>query len=408
MIRMLYRSVSALAVFIACTTTAHANAVTDWNAATNQSVATGRPGPIGLLDLAIVQAAVHDAVQAIEGDYNPYYYSNAQQHGVGNPDAAVASASHRMLVLLYPGQQPALDTFYDNYLASNGLTGNSGLAVGEAAAASLFTQYRPPNPPAAFFGVSEPGQWRSVVPMGFLQLAFTEPFTLNRADQFRPQPPPPMASQQYVREYNEVKAAGKSTAHPNANTEVARFWSVNFVAQWNEAARGMAVSEDLDTGKSARLFALLNLAAADAAIAVWDSKFHYNFWRPSTAIQEGALDGNPRTDGDAAWAPLLGNPPYPDYVSGANGLTGAFTGMLQDFFGTDQLNYSVRTTSPFVLDNERDYTSFSQAAQEVVDARIYLGIHFRSADEEGRRLGDRVAHWTYQKFLRPVPGSGQP
>jgi hypothetical protein len=159
-------------------------------------------------------------------------------------------------------------------------------------------------------------------------------------------------------------------------------------------------------GDRARLLALVNLAAADAAMAVWDSKYHYNFWRPVTAIREGDQDTNPRTIGEPTWTALLPTPPYPDYVSGANGLTGAITGMLMEFFGTDEFVFTVKTTSPLVSDQERDYVRFSDAAQEVVDVRIHQGIHFRAADEEARRLGTRVAHWAFRTVLRPVPGRG--
>ena len=136
-------------------------------------------------------------------------------------------------------------------------------------------------------------------------------------------------------------------------------------------------------------------------MAVWESKYFYNFWRPITAIQEGGNDRIARTEGDVTWAPLLGTPPYPDYVSGANGFTGVFTGMLELFFGTDQMNFSVTHFNPLLIQTDR----FSEAAEEVVDARILLGIHFRTADVEARRLGKRIAHWTFLKFLRPVPGS---
>ena len=156
-----------------------------------------------------------------------------------------------------------------------------------------------------------------------------------------------------------------------------------------------------DIGDSARLFALANAAAADAAITVWETKRHYNLWRPYTAIHEGDNDGNPRTAGDVTWQGLLPvTPNYPDYTSGANGLTGAFTTMLKLFFGTDQIAFSVKNPSLSVTDHERDFTRFSQAADEVVDARIILGIHFRFADEEGREQGSRVAHWTFHKILQ--------
>ena len=315
-------------------------------------------------------------------------------------------------MLLYPSRQALLDAAYDAYIAANGLAGNAGLDAGEAAAAALHANHykpavpdNPDFPTAPFFGGTNPGEWRSAAPMAFLFAAFSKPFTLNEVSQFRPEPPPPMTSTRYLREYDEVKAIGSSAAHPNDRTDLARFWSVNFVAQWNEALRQIADAQLTEIGDSARLLALANLAAADTFMAVWESKYHYNFWRPSTAIVEGDNDPNAKTIGDAAWTGLIADPPYPDYVSGANGLTGAFTGMLREFFGTDEMSFSVKTTHPLVAESERHYSRFSEAAQEVVEARILLGIHFRSADEEARTLGNRVAHWVIQKFLRPVPGT---
>jgi hypothetical protein len=391
----------------------HADPVSDWNAVTMlyvvgspPAVPVGRGGPPGLLDIALVQAAVHDAVQAIEGRFQPYHYSDPTKLGTGSPAAAVAAAAHRMLVLLYPGQQTPLDDYYADYLTDHGLAGDAGLAVGEAAAVAVHAaHYRPTVAVAAFFGEAAPGQWRSAVPMAFLHLAFTRPFTLNSPSQFRP-PPPPMTSEVYRREYDEVKEVGDASAHPNAATDMARFWAGNYWIQWNEVLRQVAAPR-LSVGDSARLFALANLAAADAAMAVWDSKYAYNFWRPDMAIQEGEHDRNARTIGDVTWKPLLANPPYPDYVSGANGLTGAFTGTLRRFFGTDEFSFSVKNPNPAVVEQERHFTRFSDAASEVVEARILLGIHFRAADEQARRLGDRVAHWTFQKFLRAAPGATQ-
>ena len=382
---------------------AFAGVVNDWNEVIADAVTIGRPSPIGLLDVALAHAAVHDAVQAIEGRFEPYHYADISKRGLGSPAAAVAAAAHRTLVLLYPGQQASLDVTYSAYLVAHGLAGDPGLEVGEEAAAALHSaHYRPVIAMAPFYGRAETGQWRSTVPMAIPWAAFTKPFTLNRPSQFRPPPPPPLTSGAYLRDYEEVKRIGSSVAHPNPNTDVARFWTVNFVTQWNEALRGIAESRVPDVGDSARLFALANFAAADALIAVWDSKVHYNFWRPSTAILEGESDGNSKTTGDTVWSGLIADPPYSDYVSGANGLGGAYTGVIRLFFGTDELSFSIRTTHPLVANPVRQYSRLSEAAQEVVDARVHLGIHFRFADEEGRRLGERVAHWTFMKFLRPV------
>jgi hypothetical protein len=396
---------------------ARADVVSDWNAITTQIVAVGDPtttpatpaarsGPPGLFDIALVHLAIHDAVQAIEGRYQPYYYSTP---GAGSVEAAVAAAAHRVLVLLYPAKQTMLDTIYNTYLTTHGInTTDPGLTVGEAAAVALHTNhYRPVISVPDFFGPINPGpgEWRSAVPMAFLYMAFSTPFALNRVSQFRPEPPPPMTSTRYAREFDEVKTLGDSTAQTAAQQTLGRFWSGNFFAQWNGATRQIAVANLNTVGDSARLFALVNVAAADTSMAVWESKYFYNFWRPDMAIQGAALDGNARTVPQAGWAPLLANPAYPDYVSGANGVTGAFTGMLREFFGTDQMEFSVKSIPAQAANPERFFDSFSQAAQEVVDARILLGIHFRSADEEARRLGNRVAHWVFQKFLQPVPGS---
>jgi hypothetical protein len=414
------RSFTGLVVLVASfvwAPPARADIVADWNAqlvlyvtvgnaTLTPPIPVGRPGPPGLLDIALAHVAIHDAVQAIEGKFKPYYYSDPSKLGIGSSAAAVAAAAHRMLVLLYPGQQSRLDAFYDAYLTSNGIDKlNPGIAVGEAAAMAVHAKhYRPTNTPfTPFFGNPVIGQWRSAQPMAFQILNVTPPFTLKSPSQFRPQPPPPMTSTQYYREHNEVMEKGRASAHPNSMTDLARFWAGNYVLQWNEVLQQIAVNKGLSVGDSARLFALANLAGADAAIAVWESKVFYNFWRPDTAIQQGDLDPNPRTPGDVTWTPLLASPPYPDYVSGANGLTAAFSGMIREYFGTDHITFSVKNLNQAVMTKERFFTRVSTAQQEVVDARILLGIHFRAADEEARRLGNRVANWVLQKFLRPVP-----
>lgn len=388
-----------------------ASAVTYWNEVASAAVAVGRPGPPGLLDQALIQAAVHDAVQAIEGRYEPYLATVPDAEG--STSAAVAAAAYTVLAEFYPAQRPGptgLDALYLNYITSNGLTGNAGLAVGESAGDQLAAQRRPTPTLPANTGGTGVGEWRPTPPANltgqFEFLGQTTPLTLLRPSQFRPQQPPPIGSMQYTRDYNEVKAYGSatSTVRSAAQTDMAYFWSENFVAQWNRALRSIVVAHVDDLGDAARLFALANLAAADAAITCWESKFHFNYWRPITAIREGDNDGNPRTDGDAGWNSLIATPPYPDYSSGANNLTGAFTRTLELFFGTDNFAFSVTSNAPLATTKTRNYTRFSQAAEEVVDARILLGIHFRSADEVARTQGSRVAHWVFQRFLRPAHG----
>lgn len=420
----LRRSLSALLVLgaVAWAAPAYADAVTFWNNVTLTAVSNttaGRPGPPGLLDIAIVQAAVHDAVQAFEHRFEPYHVNIP--NAAGSPAAAVAAAAHDLLVLLYPAQQGGLDTQYIKFLQDNNLVGNAGIAVGQQAAKALHTQYRAPQTFPPFTGGTQPGEWRPTpsyignppmpppfAPMAFVFLASTQPFTLNRPSQFRPQPPPPLTSQNYRRAYDEVKEFGArfGSSRTAEQTDLAYFWAENFLAQWNRTLRVIVEDPDNDIdnlGDSARLFALADLAAADAVITAWESKLHFNFWRPVTAIQEGEEDGNPNTAGDSSWEPLINTPNYPEYTSGANNLTGAFTTILQNFFGTDDFDFTVTSTNALVQDNSRDYTRFSQAADEVVDARVLQGIHFRFGDEEGRAQGSHVAHWVFQKFLRPLP-----
>ena len=405
-----------LCVCVGWAVPARADAVTYWNDVTVQAVTSGRPGGQGFLDVALVQAAVHDAVQAIQRRFQPYH---AALQGAGSPDAAVAAAAYGVLIGIYPKQQDVLETKYKAFLASSGLAGDAGLAVGQRAAAALLTQYRPVVALPDYTGGTTAGQWRPTPsvgtpavpapfsPMAYVYLADAKPFTLQRSSQFRPDPPPRLTSAEYRRDYEEVRALGGrvSAVRTPAQTDAAHFWSENYVAQWNRALRSIVEAHVKDVGDGARLFALANLAAADAAIACWDSKRHFSFWRPVTAIREGERDGNPGTPGDPAWEPLINTPNYPDYTSGANAVTAAVTTVLERFFGTDVFEFAVTTDAPLAMQKTRAFKRFSDAAKEVVEARILLGIHFRFADEVARTQGTRVATWTFTRVLRPVaPG----
>jgi len=391
---------------------AHAQVVTAWNAITQRCVLGGptpanRGGPTGLLDIALVQAAVHDAVQAIEGRFQSYHYANPAMRGAGSTEAAVAAATFGLLTALYGADDPCLAG-----VANPAVTyaGDGGLLAGDEAAEALLPLHRPAfmSPIDPFVGGTGPGEWRpepGVAQGAFTFMAYTTPFVLKRPSQFRPQRQPPMTSEQYRREFDEVRVYGSlsGSARTAAQTDLARFW-MSPPSTWFGALRGIANAYVPDIGDQARLFALASLAAADAQITVYDSKYHFNFWRPSTAIHEGDIDGNPNTVGDPAWTPFLPTPPYPEYSSGANCLSGALVTTLQLFFGTDELAFSVTSSTPGLITNPRLYVRLSDAAQEMVDVRILQGIHFRSADEEGRRQGGRVAHWTFQRFLRPLAG----
>jgi len=395
-------------------TTAQADVVTDWNEIAAAAVATGRPGPIGQADLALVQVAVHDAIQAYEKRFEPYF---AEVKPKGRKVAAAVAAAHCVLVGFYPAQAAALDATYATYLADNGLTGNEGLAVGEEVAALILPLRRlDPNPlPAPFTGGTEIGQWRptesflpspppSLAPMAVPWMASFDPFTLTGPARFRAPPPPDLTSDVYASDYNEVKAKGALTSSTRTaeQTDIAYFWTDNFAVQWNRAIREIALKRVPHIGDRARLFALANLAGADALITAWDSKKHYFFWRPVTAIRNGELDGNPDTAGDGEWQSLVNNPNYPDYTSGANNITGAMSRTLALFFGTDQMTFQLTSLAPLAVKKTRTYARFSAAAQQCVNARVYLGIHFRFADTAARKQGEKVAEFVHDHFLLPV------
>ena len=395
-----------------------AGAVEDWNAITSQTVAAAvppRPGPATILDFAMVHAAVYDAVQAIEGEFEPYAVEIPGASG--SPVAAAAKAAHDVLVHLFPAQAATfLDPAYHDYLANNGLAENNpGVAVGEQAAAGIIALRAddgsyPNPPPPDFNGGTDPGDWRPTPP-GFAPMLVTwfatvDPYTLTSPEQFRAKPRPALTSGRYTKDYEEVKRLGRDVGSERTQdqTDLALFWALNFAPQWNLALREIAVDNVGDISDSARLFALANFAMADAGITAWDSKSHFAFWRPVTAIQEGDNDGNPKTHGDTRWLPQLVTPPYPDYTSGANNVTGAVTRILKLFFGTDDFTFVMTSNNPLAVPPTRIYERFSDAARDVVDARIYQGIHFRFADTAGRKQGRQVAKWAFKHFLRPIDG----
>lgn len=398
-----------------------ADVITDWNLIAVQSVVAAgatRPGPVGTLDMAMVHLAMYDAVQAIEKEYDPYYVDipNASGSVIG----AAAKAAHDVLIVRFPSQAPALGVTLTNYLAANAVAANDpGITVGQKAAAGIIALRACdgafPNPaPPPFTGGTAPGQWR---PTGTAQLAMNPgpwygqitPFLLQRTFQFRSETPPSLNSRRYARDYNEVKAFGSlnNSSRSAAQTDMAYFWTGNFVAMLNAVVRAAALERVPKTSHASRLFALTTAVAADTGIAVWNDKAHFQLWRPETAIHNGHLDDNSQTVQDPNWQSLVAAPPYPDYTSGANGLTSATMNSLIHYFDDDRMNFSITTTATGpTINDTRQYTSFEQVMDEVVDARVYLGIHFRFADTAARTLGKRVAKYGHNNYFRPVGGPG--
>jgi hypothetical protein len=401
--------IPALAIALSCAVAAPAAAdvVTTWNSTALACIGAGRPGPTGLVDLALVHGAMHDAVQAIQGRFESYRYRTTQYRGIGNPQAAAAAAAYHTLVGLYGANQACLANVVSPTIQ---YANDPGLAPGLAAAQAFLQIQRPPTtlPIDPFIGGTAPGEWRptpNVTAALNAYMSVAEPFTLLSNRQFRPEPPPPLRSLRYYRDYEEVRKMGSANSSLRSidQTDLARFWS-NPPAPLYAGVRSVADKYLSNVGDTARLLALVSFAAADSQFAVYESKMFYNFWRPYTAIREGDNDTNPRTAGDAAWSPFLQTPPYSDYSSGANCLAGAITKVIELFFGRDDIEFRATSTTANLLTNPRIYTRLSAVRNDMVDVRIYQGIHFRFADEAGRQQGERIGHWVAQKFLKPIRG----
>lgn len=366
-----------------------------------------RPGPHGLLDLAVVQAAVFDAVQSIGRKYKPYHVEIPGASG--SKEAAAAKAAHDVLVNLYPTQAAALTAIFKDYLTKKGLKEDDpGVAVGQKAAAGTIAlradDGRVPKPmPPPFYGENVVPKWRASpaanAPMASSWMGTIKPFSIQSGSQFRPNPPPALASEQYTKDYNEVKAVGAAinSIRTPEQTELAYFYhSDHLCLTFQSVARGVAADHVKNIDDSSRLLVLVNMAVADALITAWDSKRHFGLWRPSTAIQQGENDGNPATAGDPAWRPFLNDPPYSDYISGANAVTAAITHTLALFFGKDDITFTVTSGSPPAKQKTRTYNKFSDMQTDLVNVRIYQGIHFRFADTVGRDQGKLVADWVFK------------
>jgi hypothetical protein len=398
-------------------TPAAADVVTDWNVLSVGFInAAGRPAPTFMLDIAMVHVAIHDAVQGYQHRFRTY--DAPITNAAGSPVAAVAAAAHDILVSRFQvpsvnaGLIAQVDAAYANYLLGKGLAANDpGVAVGKQAAANIIARRMNdgsfPSNPEIFNGGSGPGEWRDTRPMASPWMGQVTPFAQRDSDGLMHEPgPPALTSGAYAKAYDEVKALGRRTdsARTPAQTTMALFYSGNFLTILNGVLRTVALARITDIGDTARLFALANMAGADAAMNAWANKRTHNLWRPSTAIVNGDVDGNPRTDGDAAWLPLVADPPYPDYTSGANSLAGAITRSLENFFGDDAYTFDVTTTA---LQNgqpiaPRIYHSFSALADDIVDARVLLGIHFRFADTIARREAKQSADQAFAHELQPI------
>jgi hypothetical protein len=384
-----------------------------WNdAALNAAVGVAKQSPPhAIITVALVQAAVYDAVVAIEGGYPPYLPGSEPAPGA-SVDAAVATAAHAVLANYLPDQAADLDALYQASLAAiaDGDAKTAGIAVGQASADALIAARADAGYAAATeFTMPEaaPGAWqipadqKPVAPW----LASYKPFMLESGDQFRPAPPPDLTSETWATDLNEVKELGgaESATRTPEQSLIAQFWSTQPTIQINEGYQHLAADRGLDALETARLFAMTSMVAADAAIACFDAKYEYLFWRPFTAVPGAESDGNDATAADAAWVPLLTTPAHPEYPSAHSCITPAAGLVLSRFLGSDQIDLTLSSTVTADTMPTRTYATVEDLAAEVMEARIAGGIHYRTSTTVGRALGDQVAEWALERYFQPVP-----
>jgi hypothetical protein len=411
-------SLLTMLVFVTiASSAAKADAVTHWNeiaTIVTTPPAANIPPPFQSRIFAMTHAAIHDALNAIDRRYKPYALSSRPDFGA-SPEAAVATAAYRILVHEIPAQQAILDAEYQAALASipDGEAKTRGVVIGQAAAAVILALRSDDGSTAQvpYTPGTEPGDWQPTPPNFLPALApgwgDVTPFGLRFGAQFRPGPSAyfDLTSAAYTRDYNEVKSIGKadSPTRTAEQSEIAMFWYENSPAGWNRIARNVATEQCLDLWSNARLFGLLNLTIADGYISTFEAKYFYNFWRPVTAIRAGDLDGNPCTIADPEWTSFLVTPPIPDNSSGHAVAGAGAAHVLAQFFDNDDIHFTTTSGAPFP-GITRSFTSFSQAAQENADSRVYAGIHFRSATRDGLKQGAKVGRYIFNHFLKHVRG----
>ena len=376
--------------------------VADWDAIGTQAFTAAALSPAeGHTIFAYVAIAVYDSVMAVKGGYEPFAVDADAPRGA-SAEAAVAAAAHRILVHYLPAQAAIVDPAYAASLATipDGQAETDGVATGEKVAARLIARraddgfrasvtYTPPNPPI-------PGVWLPTVPPPATPvgpyLGLMRPFSLDSADQFRPGGPPALASKRWAREYNEVKEIGSSTSTTRTaeQTLAARFWAEPPVQQAHGSFRKFVLDHQLDIVDAARFMAMVSVTYADALIACFDAKYHYAFWRPITAIQAGDTDANAATVGDPAWTPVLpGTPNHPEYPSAHSCVTPAAGRVIARFLGTKQIDFTIPSLTGL---GDRHYDRAGDLEYEVGNARIWGGIHFRSAVEDGIAISKKVTN----------------
>jgi PAP2 superfamily len=400
---------------------ARADAVLDWNKIAVDTAVANKQSPFAQARYAaIVQLAVFEAVNAIKGDYRPYLGTiTARPHA--SAEAAAIEAAYKVLSTYFfmdKTSQANLLAARNNSLASipNNQAKIDGIITGDAAAEAMIALRANDGSSPPLFktpGQPVPGEWQATVScpivkgvavgIGF-QWQNVTPFGIRSASHFLLRPPPALTSDEYARAYNEVMTVGSSDSmdRPQDRANVALFYAAASPTQvFNEAARQVADEKGGSLSENARALALINMAMSDALVASFLNKYRYNFWRPETAIHAGDTDGNPKTDPDPDWAPFVVTPCFPSYPSNHGSAGNAAAAVLRRLYGED--GHSITLMNPAVPTIVLQYSSFSEITEDISDARVYGGIHFRTDQTAGAKLGRAVGRAVYQNNLRPVP-----
>ena len=408
--RTALRTGCAIAAFMLVHGTARADVVLEWNAI--MVTTAGALNPFAQARVAaITQLAVFEAVNACTQRYTPYLHDVTAPDGA-SPEAAAIAAAHGVLQHFFPANTAALDAARAASLSAlaNGPGKSNGITVGESAAAAMIARRAADgSSPAETFvpDSAEPGVWQPTPPQFgpgiLLHWRNLAPFAIERSDQFRSVPPPSLRSRRYARDYNEVMRAGSSASaeRDQDRTDVARYFAVvSAVHAWNSALHQVASTSRRSISENARAFALLNMAISDALVSSMETKYFYQLWRPVTAIAAGNEDGNPRTDADPAWLPLIPTPAFPSYPSAHASASYAARYVLERVIGIKHAPFTLM--HPGVPGVVLAYSSFEDLTDDIDDARVFGGIHFRFDQDAGSWQGRQIGAFVVSRYLRPL------
>lgn len=383
-----------------------ADVITDWN---ERAVAAGyaarvTPGE-SARTIAMVHIAMFEALNSIAPRYTPYR-ARLVAESTASRDAAGASAAHYILVRVYPDQAQEMDKALEAALSAvpDGTPKTDGIRLGEQSARVMLDDRSSDgaNAPNTYRPFTTAGRYVPTQLPVMSNWGTVRPFGLKNAHQFRPAAPYALTTAQWARDYNEVKRMGgqSGSARTAEQSEIARFWALTGPATYNPVARQLSAAKNLDVLDNARLFALFTIATADAGVAIFEAKYKYNFWRPVTAIRNGDLDGNNATERDPSWEPFIATPMHPEYPCAHCTFQSTAASLLEAFFNTDTATFRLTSTSaPGVT---RSFNKLSDYVAEVVNARIYDGVHYRTSGEAGAAMGRKIGQYTVQNFLKPV------